>query len=304
MLPKFPSFKRLELSDKANIEKITNQFPPYSDFNFTSLWCWDTHDQILISELHNNLVVKFTDYQSGEKFYSFLGKNEINETANNLLELSLKEKIDKELKLIPEEVKQNLNPNNFLIKEEPDHFDYIYDTNTLSKMEGKKFKIKRKHSQFFKKKFLPEIKILNLNDSLTKIEVLDLFNNWALDKGENNQLNNNEFIAFSRYLNFSKSINFFAIGLFYNSELIAVSMTENIHDIYNIGHFQKSRILFKGINDYLTNQIAIFLNEKNIKYMNCEQDLGLPGLRENKKSYMPCRYLKKYSVSFVNSNID
>ena len=124
MLPKFPSFKRLELSDKADIEKITNQFPPYSDFNFTSLWCWYTHDQILISELHNNLVVKFTDYQSLEPFYSFIGINDVDNTVVNLLNLAKKEEISMQIKLLPEETIKFIDKTKFQIEEDIDNFDY------------------------------------------------------------------------------------------------------------------------------------------------------------------------------------
>ncbi len=38
MLPQFPQFKPLELTDKSDIEAITKQHLPYSDFNFVSLW--------------------------------------------------------------------------------------------------------------------------------------------------------------------------------------------------------------------------------------------------------------------------
>jgi len=41
MIPEFPQFKNLELTDKIDVEKFTSKFPPYSDFNFVSMWSWD-----------------------------------------------------------------------------------------------------------------------------------------------------------------------------------------------------------------------------------------------------------------------
>ncbi|MGI8475489.1 MAG: hypothetical protein ACR2OO_03850 [Thermomicrobiales bacterium] len=38
-IPSFPSFRPLEISDQFEIEQWVKQFPPYSDFNFVSLWC-------------------------------------------------------------------------------------------------------------------------------------------------------------------------------------------------------------------------------------------------------------------------
>ena len=44
MLPKFPEFKKLELNDKAVLHSVTALLPPYSDFNFTSLFSWNVND--------------------------------------------------------------------------------------------------------------------------------------------------------------------------------------------------------------------------------------------------------------------
>ena len=93
MIPEFPQFKPIELSDKQEVEKITSQYPPYSDFNFVSMWSWDIKGEMRLSMLNGNLVVKFNDYITGEPFYSFLGKNKLNETAEILLNLSKEEKL-------------------------------------------------------------------------------------------------------------------------------------------------------------------------------------------------------------------
>lgn len=60
MIPEFPEFKKLELSDEEKIEKITKKFPPYSDFNFVSMWSWNIYNTVTISQLKKNLVVLLT----------------------------------------------------------------------------------------------------------------------------------------------------------------------------------------------------------------------------------------------------
>lgn len=73
MILKFLEFKKLELLDKKEVEKITSKFPPYSDFNFVSMWSWDVKEELRISKLNNNLVVRFADYFVGNPFFYFLG---------------------------------------------------------------------------------------------------------------------------------------------------------------------------------------------------------------------------------------
>ena len=45
MIPNFPNFKHVEIKDKPDVEKFTHSFKPYSDFNFISLFAWDTNNQ-------------------------------------------------------------------------------------------------------------------------------------------------------------------------------------------------------------------------------------------------------------------
>jgi hypothetical protein len=90
MIPQFPEFKKLELSDREEIEALTQRYPLYSDFEFTSLYAWDTKEKIQISYLHQNIAIQFTDYTSGDFFYTFIGNHEVNDTAQKLLELSKK----------------------------------------------------------------------------------------------------------------------------------------------------------------------------------------------------------------------
>ncbi len=299
MLPEFPKFKPIELSDKEAVEKITSKYPPYSDFNFVSMWSWDIKGQMRISALHGNLVVLFTDYLTSLPFYSFLGNNKVNETVEELLQMSKNEGLKPELKLVPEDSIKGLDGGRFHIAEDRDNFDYIYEVESLMEMSSDKFGKKGQHSRFFKKNFMHEIKVLDLKSPLVKNELINLFNDWAADKDRTStDYFKNEFSALSRFLNYSESINFFAIGIYLEEKLISASITENTHSIYNLGHFQKSLTSsFKGLNDYLMNELAKMLNERKITYMNCEQDLGLLGLRESKESYLPSHYLKKFSLS-------
>ena len=288
MLPKFPSFKRLELSDKADIEKITNQFPPYSDFNFTSLWCWDTHDQILISELHNNLVVKFTDYQSLEPFYSFIGINDVDNTVVNLLNLAKKEEISMQIKLLPEETIKFIDKTKFQIEEDIDNFDYILPIQNLSTYAGKKLGPKRNFVNRFIKNNNISTHLLNISDNKIKNEINKICSKWALE---------NEHKAIMRVFERNKA-DLIAIGIYIGSDLIAFTINEVLNDKYGILHFEKGDTeTYIGIFPFLMQETAKVLLNKKIQLLNYEQDLGITGLRQSKKSYYPAQYLKNYILS-------
>ena len=121
MLPQFPQFKKLELSDKEDVEAITSKFPPYSDFNFVSMWSWDVKGEMRISMLNGNLAVRFNDYLTGHPFYSFLGDNNVSKTVDVLLNFSIEEELKPKLYLVHEYVNFKLDKRKFIAEEDLDN---------------------------------------------------------------------------------------------------------------------------------------------------------------------------------------
>src|SRR3989338_9883206 len=139
MIPQFPQFKRVEITDREAVEAHTHKYEPYSDFNFTSLWAWDTSGERMISELNNNLVVRFTDYSTHEPFLSFLGANENEHTARTLIDYCKTEGLPTTLKLVPEVSVKEMRPSVMRVEEDRDNFDYIYSVPKLAAMRGSEY---------------------------------------------------------------------------------------------------------------------------------------------------------------------
>src|SRR4051812_119537 len=99
-LGKFPKFIKLDLRHKDSLREIAKNFPPYSDFNFVSLFTWDRDNSVAVSELNGNLVVRFSDYTDGEIFYSLLGKEKLEKTLEVIFDQCRNEGRPQELRLI------------------------------------------------------------------------------------------------------------------------------------------------------------------------------------------------------------
>jgi uncharacterized protein len=299
MIPEFPKFKHIELSDKNDVEKITSEYPPYSDFNFVSMWSWDVKGEMQISQLHSNLVVKFNDYLTGEPFYSFLGTNEVTETVRKLLGICQKGGCKSELDLIPKNSVTELDQSLFLANETRDHFDYIYDLTQISTYKGGQFAQKRTRVNQFTRNF-PEVQIelLDLNDRETQLKIIELDTLWLESKikRDPNFKVKNELLATLRFFegNFTNVI---GTGIHLNGDLIAYSIFSIVPDQYAISHFCKANTNHNGAYDFLIKESAKILMEKGCLYLNYEQDLGLPGLRTSKSSFTS-NFFKKYTVRF------
>lgn len=297
MIPEFPKFKKLELSDKEDIEKFTHKFPPYSDFNFTSMWSWDTHNKMRISQLHKNLVVLFDDYVSNKPFLSFIGGDRLSETATDLITFSKKQYREPSLKLISEEIAHVLERSGFIIRADRDAYDYIYSVAHLAKMDSWPASgISKRIRKFVKNNPGYVISISSVKDIPTD-EYIKIFKKWAKNKKVGDHLDLNEYKAFERFLRVEDK-NIEVISMHVNDELIGFTLYELLTGHCAISHFVKSDTgSYDGINDVMNWEEAKRLYAKGVKYYNWEQDLGILGLRYSKVKYNPSLLMKKFIVT-------
>ena len=68
-----------------------------------------------------------------------------------------------------------------------------------------------------------------------------------------------------------------------------------------MGHFGKIDEDCPGLFQYLECVTAQYLKKRGCKYMNYEQDLGLPGLRESKISWGPAFFFEKIYYRVKNN---
>ncbi len=299
MIPEFPQFKKLEITDNKEIEKFTSKFPPYSDFNFVSMWSWDVNGDMRISVLNGNLIVKFTDYLTKEPFLSFIGKNKICETASELIAFSKENYHTGSLKLIPGEIVIILDKFGFRVLPDVDAVDYIYRVEQLKNMHDWKGHQSRKGIENFLKLHSDYLASTSTLEEIPKDKYREIFMKWAKSKNIKNYLESNEYKAFQRFLEI-KNENIKVVSLYKNNQLIGFSAYEIIAKDYAVAHFSKADIKHhSAIYDILNWEEAKSLSLKKVKYYNWEQDLGLEGLRHSKMKYKPCYFLSKYKVSLT-----
>ncbi|MDB5195279.1 MAG: hypothetical protein JWO84_463 [Parcubacteria group bacterium] len=295
MIPQFPDFKQLEFSDKDELETFAAGFSPYSDFEFASLWAWNVQENMELSLLRKNLVVRFTDYVTGAFFYTFLGKTELNDTAEELIALSEKKGYGSVLHLIPEEAITGLDTDRFDITESRDHFDYLYEVEQHVTYGGGKLKSRRNFLNGFLKTYPHYGAVpLDLSDELTRREVLELCRRWEENKGFPIP---NEQRALSRFLDVAHFFTYSAVGITIDSTLVGFCTTVLLRDGRANALFEKVDIRYHGIHALLRHEVAKNLIRARYTHLNYEQDLGILSLRQSKTAFNPTGFLKKYSVS-------
>lgn len=271
MIPLFPDFKPLELSDRVAIEAASQDLSPYSDFNFTNLYAWDTQGAMRLSRLHGNIVIQFLDYLSETPFFTFLGCHRVAETAQALLSLATSRFKSAALRLIPEEVAQMLIAHGFSVI--PDHAanDYIYSVDHLANMHEWQGRGKRSRSHI--RKFAESYPHYEIRHQplahIHAVQYRSLHINWANRKGIFAPNSSNEYRAFERFL--QSPSNAEIVSLFVADKLVGFTSFELMRNNFAMIHFSKTdNTVHSGVCDVLYWEEAKILKTKGIQHYNWE----------------------------------
>lgn len=294
----FP-FKKLSFEDKESIEQFTSQFDPYSDFNFTSLWSYNTSQDTEIYLDDNCFIVKFPDYITNVPIYSFLSRTNQKNILYGLFEHMRSEGVEQKIHLLPEislSTEIQTDPN-VIVEEDRDNFDYIMHIPEVVSLESTLYKYKRRHiHQFLSHHPTHEVNVTSGRNKMEQDYVLRLFHLWAQSKTDRDT--SHERIALTRLLEATNKIDVLNVTVWDQGSLVGFAFVETLGK-YSIGSFMKADGQYEYIYDMLYHQCAIALHKLGCTYLNYEQDLGILPMREAKMHWHPNHFLKKYTVKLV-----
>jgi hypothetical protein len=292
----FPEFSVLDIAHKPQIDAIISRFQPYADFTFVNLFTWSLNDLAEVSTYHGNLIVRFPDYITGKVTYSIIGDNKIDETMAGLFQLT------DCLNLVPEVVVGSLrDASRYVLTEDRDGHDYIYDLDAIANLHGQHLKNKRNKLNKFIATYggKVETRTLTTIDEQTADEIRRLFKRWATGTNKTCHQYEAERIAIDRLLTYIDQLNVLFMIVWIDGEMCAFSVNEVLDDGRAICHYEKALPGYDGAYTFVINYAAKELRRLGCGVVNWEQDLGLPGLRTAKTSYHPIGFLKKFSVTLA-----
>ena len=294
----FPEFTRLDIKHKDMLRKIVEEFPAYSDFNFVSMFTWDTEGVIALARLNDNLVVRFSDYNDGEDFLSLLGVNDLTGTIDTIFDYCRQSGLPAELKLIGEAVIEALPSSaKYVINEDRDNHDYILSAVNMSDLAQFHPKKRTKYNRFMREYGeRSECRELDLTSQSVQAEIKQMLTEWQTARGNDNKEVEKEFTAIHRCLEHAVELNMQGYGTYVDNKLVAFTLFELVHGKTAMLHFGKTSTVHKGSNEHLQHNLAKYLKLLDVEFMNNEQDMGIEGLRQSKEASLPVDFLKKYTI--------
>lgn len=239
-----------------------------------------------------------SDYISGNQIWSILGDTNIDQSLNELLNIS------QVISLVPETTVQNIEDKHlFNINEGRDNFDYIYKLSDLTKLEGKKYKkIRNKSNNFTAENGSRDLSITvkkNI-DHLDSKKYIDIDRIWANHPVAEDKYLNSDGRALEILLSNADKFDLLVIEIMVDGEIKAFSINEILNKKYAICHFEKViKSYHANLSSFFVTEVAKKIIETGCSLVNWEQDLGLEGLRQSKMSYNPTGFLKKYTISRI-----
>ena len=189
-----------------------------------------------------------------------------------------------------------LPEDQYLVEEEENAADYLYDGNALRTLSGRKLHKKKNHYNNFMKNYGERFSYrpLECSDHDAVIRFLD---KWRGGKGEEVESHlDREVDGIHDLLNHCSEISAETGAIFIDGELEAFSVGSlNRRDNMAVIHIEKANPEIDGLYQAI-NKEFLCRAFPEAAIINREDDVGLEGLRKSKQSYYPCGFAKKYLI--------
>ncbi len=186
-------------------------------------------------------------------------------------------------------------PGQYTVETNRDDYDYVYSTEKLSSLSGRKLHGKRNHIARFKddnnwlyRDMMPE----------DAAECMRLLDSWKEAESENwNEEMENELHINRIALRNLADLVLDGGMLYKGGRLVAFSIGEPLNSDTYVVHIEKAIASVQGAYPMINQQFVLH-NCQDYTYVNREEDTGDEGLRKAKLSYQPELLVEKFQARF------
>jgi len=298
ILPSFPRFKRLSLEMKDCFSKFVKENPiTVSDIHFTNMLAWDHLRKYELSQMNGNIIIMVI-VGGKREFVCPIGKNKITETITECLEYLKQEGHEPVMRLVSEELKNQIDNPELEIKEDEENADYIYKIADLVNLQGKQYSTKRNDISTVLKNYHGQYRLLMAGQvKYCKNFEKTWYRRRMREEPSMVNLENEHKACFYVLDNYSR-LDVFGGVLFLNGVIRGFTIADFMSDNMVIAHFEKGDRNIRGTYAVLWWGLAQYIkkNYPDIEFINREQDLGMESLKDAKQKMHPFTKVRKYTI--------
>jgi len=286
-IPEYPEFAPVDLSMRSSLHpRLSMLKDGISEFTFSGLYLFRKTYNYKVSWLPNETIV-ISGEKDGKKF--FMLPCGLPEDMDLLADLFKSHDYLKNLSESDTAAGRiALEQHGYRVEEDRDNFDYLYLREHLATLPGKQYHKKRNLVNAFLNNYQYMEKPMHKADVKDALYILE---EWKKAKG-----NTGDYETAKEALERIHDLNLRGYLYYVEEQPAAYTLGEPLARGRSFAvHFEKALDQYKGIYQFVNQAFAAAL-PKYIIYINREQDLGDPGLRQAKMTYRPCGFVKKYRV--------
>jgi len=199
------------------------------------------------------------------------------------------------LRLVPFHVMEIIKeavPEIHFIDDRP-NYDYIYLTQELIDLKGKAFHSKKNHLNYFKKTYEYEYVELTSDMADDAMRFISDFNKRKEVPAHEMEMLKMEEQAMEDVFKNIEAVGYSAGAILIDGNIEALAIGGKLGKKTITEHVEKANVEFRGLYQAINNEFCRNVAAK-AKYINREEDMGIPNLRKAKLSYKPVKLIEKY----------
>lgn len=296
-------WKELELEDMKLLKPYYDEIDyRFNEASFANNLLWTPYFHMRYAIVERKLVFRSNEEARHSVSYPF-GKKPLKGTIDRLMEDFIERGKKFRMHLVTEdefEVLSTLYPGMFQIEYDRDSADYLYESQKLITLAGKKLHSKRNFINRFKTEH-PDWQYEVITEE-NKTECFEMAKNWGMQNIEEGtaiaEAKSAELLVTENALHLMEILSLKGGLIRMDGEVIAFAIGEALTKDTFCVHIEKAYGNIVGAYQ-LINQQFVEHEASIYRYVNREDDAGSEGLRKAKLSYYPEILLKKGIVTKI-----
>ena len=293
-------FKELEKADKPRLDAFFKErYYENSHFNFTNLYMWRQPYHIMWSVEDGVLYMKAEWEGRVFAMQPFGPISKMEDAITHWLAYFREIGQPFEISGIERSMAERLQAYPgavFDVQADRDNFDYVYRSEDLIQLAGRKYHSKKNHLNSFRKDYA-EAEYLPITPEIVPECKLNI-NAWY--KMRSQDLPDDPFLAVERaavievlnnFTDFKLKGGAIAVG----KRIVAFTFGEQLNSDTAVIHVEKADPSVRGAYPAI-NQAFLEHEWSHLPYVNRQEDMGIEGMRKAKESYKPIRMIEKFTV--------
>ncbi len=293
------NFTALSFQDREwVIQRMAEDDRQACEYTFANNFLWSDIYGVKMAKAHGCLILQFQETDS--RCYTIpIGAGDRKAALDDLLAMV---RANGEQLVLNTLVKSDLEwleqyySGQFTVQTNRDDYDYVYTTEKLSTLAGRKLHGKRNHIARFKDDANWRYREMMPEDAGECMRLLDF---WKESESENwNDDMENELQINRKALRNLADLVLDGGMLYKGQKLVAFSIGEPLNSNTYVVHIEKALASVQGAYPMINQQFVLH-NCQEYQYVNREEDTGDEGLRKAKLSYYPELLVEKFRARFT-----